>query len=176
MPGVNKVTMGLPFVSESGAWKFVKIPFYTEGAEWSKDATWFIPTSGSKYNTKEELANKMASELISVYSLVVPDEKLVDREFNSFEELITEFNKELPENLSEIEFEIVMCYGKPNKGKSYLQPANRDTKDLAGRRWIRRVDSDTAPLTWNEDFEEKLTETAVPEKKVTVKDDDDLDI
>lgn len=174
VPGVNEVTMGKPEVKTAGEWKFVKVPFYTPGAEWPREATWFVPKQGTQYSTLEEQQTRMAAELIDVYSLFIPEEELVGNEYNSFEELINDFNSKLPADFTQVPLEVVMCYGKPNKGKSYLEVANRKNKNLAGKRWLRRKDSDTAPLTWNEEFEKELIAQTVPTKKIVK--DDELDI
>jgi|DEB0MinimDraft_10_1074344.scaffolds.fasta_scaffold31878_1 hypothetical protein len=169
--GINNVTMGKPYVGMRGAYKMVSIPFYTKGADYPKDASWFIPQQPTSWATVDELASKMAREIMEVYELFIPLEQMEGQEFSSFEDMISKFNQLLPEDFTTKNLEVVMCYGKPNKeGKTYLNVAseNRYRKELVGKRWFRDPSTESEPLSWGDDFQKRLTQVQVPTKTVTI--------
>ena len=169
-PGINVVTLGQPNVQSGGNWNAIVFPFFKNNNACS-DVKVFIPSGPTKWATMDELLIRAAKDITEIYNVFIPMEKLqAAGTFTSLQEMMSAFNKLLPEGFDKTKLDVAAAfkYNKKDK-KSYLNVANHYSlaKHLDGERWIA-IHGAEPGISWGEDFE-KLLER-IPEETVTTSD------
>ena len=159
-PGINTVKMKTPRVEVMGQYNTIVFPFHKNGSDKSNDVKIFIPSRPTKWATVEQQLERASENITEIFSLFVPFEQLeAAGQFNTLQEMLSAFNRLLPEGFDEIELELAATFKHSKKdGKSYLNIAQGSlAKGLTGGQWIRVKDGNSPAITWNADFEESLT-------------------